>query len=314
MRTKAFTLIELLVVIAIIAILAAILFPVFAQAKEAAKRTSALSNTKQTGLAMLIYTTDNDDLFPLSFGRRDELNPRTYMFGVVTPMPPDCLGPGSAPWDNPIRRGGARVFWGNSVQPYMKNYGIHELPGQPERWPTAFAAQDILPGFERTRGGLTMNGLLHSWSATQVENPSVVPLVWAGPGRAAVQQRAFSTPALNCGSGTNDNCRFSPAGGPQSPFTPGCSASFGSCTYILDGVTSHWLYKTKSLPMVRTDSSAKLMPVGRTVSPDINFGIFNDPWRTVNASGVPSTLWVCGLPGVPFAGYYHCYFRPDRSQ
>jgi len=60
---RAFTLIELLVVIAIIAILAAILFPVFAQAKLAAKKTAILSNTKQMGLAQLMYAADADDLF-----------------------------------------------------------------------------------------------------------------------------------------------------------------------------------------------------------------------------------------------------------
>ena len=58
---RAFTLIELLVVIAIIAILAAILFPVFAQAKEAAKKTSCLSNTKQISLGALLYANDYDD-------------------------------------------------------------------------------------------------------------------------------------------------------------------------------------------------------------------------------------------------------------
>ena len=63
MKTKAFTLIELLVVIAIIAILAAILFPVFAQAKEAAKKTSCLSNAKNLGLGENIYSTDNDDYY-----------------------------------------------------------------------------------------------------------------------------------------------------------------------------------------------------------------------------------------------------------
>jgi prepilin-type N-terminal cleavage/methylation domain-containing protein/prepilin-type processing-associated H-X9-DG protein len=62
-RNHAFTLIELLVVIAIIAILAAILFPVFAQAKQAAKRTSELSNFKQITLAGLIYNNDYDDTF-----------------------------------------------------------------------------------------------------------------------------------------------------------------------------------------------------------------------------------------------------------
>ncbi len=61
---KAFTLIELLVVIAIIAILAAILFPVFAQAKMAAKKSVDLSNMKQQGLAIVMYANDYDDTAP----------------------------------------------------------------------------------------------------------------------------------------------------------------------------------------------------------------------------------------------------------
>ncbi|CAN5480401.1 hypothetical protein BH11ARM2_BH11ARM2_07350 [soil metagenome] len=61
---KAFTLIELLVVIAIIAILAAILFPVFAQAKEAAKKTQCLSNEKNIGLGLIMYMDDSDDMIP----------------------------------------------------------------------------------------------------------------------------------------------------------------------------------------------------------------------------------------------------------
>jgi prepilin-type N-terminal cleavage/methylation domain-containing protein len=63
---RAFTLIELLVVIAIIAILAAVLFPVFAQAKDAAKDTTALSNVRQIGTSMLMYAGDHDDAFPLT--------------------------------------------------------------------------------------------------------------------------------------------------------------------------------------------------------------------------------------------------------
>jgi prepilin-type N-terminal cleavage/methylation domain-containing protein/prepilin-type processing-associated H-X9-DG protein len=91
MNRKAFTLIELLVVIAIIAILAAILFPVFAQAKLAAKKTSALSAIKQLGLGVYLYIGDSDDEFPSAFQGTDwtgndlweiRLQPYTKSLGV----------------------------------------------------------------------------------------------------------------------------------------------------------------------------------------------------------------------------------------
>jgi prepilin-type N-terminal cleavage/methylation domain-containing protein len=73
---RGFTLIELLVVISIIAALAAILFPVFAHAKEAAKRTAELSNAKQIGLAVMMYNNDNDDTMPIFYAYNSD--PSTY--------------------------------------------------------------------------------------------------------------------------------------------------------------------------------------------------------------------------------------------
>lgn len=98
-----FTLIELLVVIAIIAILAAILFPVFAQARAKARQTACLSNMKQIGLAMMQYAQDADETFP----------PGRYNDGVSTPWA----------WDHyiePYAQGAGTTAYGNGKQPYLE--------------------------------------------------------------------------------------------------------------------------------------------------------------------------------------------------
>jgi prepilin-type N-terminal cleavage/methylation domain-containing protein len=99
---RAFTLIELLVVIAIIAILAAILFPVFAQAKASAKKSSDLSNAKQQGLAELMYSGDNDDMAV-------PLHTSPAAFFVTYDWQQDYV-------------------WGQLSAPYMKNWQIHHNP------------------------------------------------------------------------------------------------------------------------------------------------------------------------------------------
>lgn len=83
-QRRGFTLIELLVVIAIIAILAAILFPVFAQAREKARQTACLSNQKQLATATLMYTQDYDETFPMS-AYLELPNRVTSVYGAVAP-------------------------------------------------------------------------------------------------------------------------------------------------------------------------------------------------------------------------------------
>jgi len=116
---KAFTLIELLVVIAIIAILAAILFPVFAQAKEAAKKTSCLSNQKQIALAWPMYANDFDDTMaaPVTYNN----TPAGGLFGEQYPL--------YANWFtnfSPIQ-GGSDITQG-LLYPYMKSTGLSNCP------------------------------------------------------------------------------------------------------------------------------------------------------------------------------------------
>lgn len=86
-KVKGFTLIELLVVIAIIAILAAILFPVFARAREQARKASCLSNLKQIGLGVMMYVQDYDETYPI--GRFESPQPNgislSYWFTVIDP-------------------------------------------------------------------------------------------------------------------------------------------------------------------------------------------------------------------------------------
>ena len=103
-RKTAFTLIELLVVIAVISILAAILFPVFARARENARRASCMSNLKQMALGLMMYTQDYDDKYP-------------HAQSVTAQLPPDGYFWYSGRW-----------YWPQMIYPYTKNSNIFFCP------------------------------------------------------------------------------------------------------------------------------------------------------------------------------------------
>lgn len=116
MQRRGFTLIELLVVIAIIAILAAILFPVFAKAREKARQSSCLSNLKQIATAVLSYAQDYDERMPLSCG---------YTTPAVVLAGPE--------WPN---------YWWQQVEPYMKNLQILACPSSSAKYVYSGGASD----------------------------------------------------------------------------------------------------------------------------------------------------------------------------
>ena len=125
---KAFTLIELLVVIAIIAILAAILFPVFAQAKLAAKKTASLSNMKQIGTGTLLYLGDTDDVFyPHRNNCNDPAAP-TLCQEYVDNSRPNGLRADAPDQSNKANGANARFYWVYMLQPYTKNYNMFVDP------------------------------------------------------------------------------------------------------------------------------------------------------------------------------------------
>jgi prepilin-type N-terminal cleavage/methylation domain-containing protein/prepilin-type processing-associated H-X9-DG protein len=146
LRGRGFTLIELLVVIAIIAILAAILFPVFAQAREKARQGSCLSNMKQMALAVHMYAQDYDEILP-------PYNDAVYDFGNPDPT---TRKRSDGPWRT-------NYLW--CLQPYMKNQQIQACPSMGGQE----GGQEITP---QSRASYLGNGVIMGASLAAVQAPA----------------------------------------------------------------------------------------------------------------------------------------------
>lgn len=143
LKRRGFTLIELLVVIAIIAILAAILFPVFAQAREAARKTSCTSNLKQVGIAFGLYTQDFDECFPWAASNLGGAT--TTWYDLVEPY---------------VKVGASGFGYTGGVQrpfyicPSFSNTNVPILPGDPS--PPTFPASQVTPAMSYAANGNVM--------------------------------------------------------------------------------------------------------------------------------------------------------------
>jgi len=154
-KPRGFTLIELLVVIAIIAILASILFPVFARAREAARQSSCLSNTRQMGNGVMMYTQDYDEMYP-------------WMWAG---------GAGSAHVHVPVQQTMSTNYtiWAELIYPYVKNLAVYQCPSQ--KFTQAQMPYNTFPVAYNYNGG---SGGPAFQSMAAVENPANTVLLYDG--------------------------------------------------------------------------------------------------------------------------------------
>jgi prepilin-type N-terminal cleavage/methylation domain-containing protein/prepilin-type processing-associated H-X9-DG protein len=180
MSRTAFTLIELLVVIAIIAILAAILFPVFAQAKAAAKKTACLSNLRQLGLGFFLYINDSDEVYP---DRRDLKSSMPGGYRPWTTWPP--VDP---------RAGWAQVIF----DPYVKNVQIWSCPailGSP--------LSDLPEVLQTTPTGAPVRTWF--WRFARIDNPVPLAYCWGKTEEQALADlQAANDPTVGDPQGMGD--------------------------------------------------------------------------------------------------------------
>jgi prepilin-type N-terminal cleavage/methylation domain-containing protein len=310
MRRKAFTLIELLVVIAIIAILAAILFPVFAQAKEAAKKTATLNNYKQVGVGLHLYTTDNDDVASLSAGRNSADGRLRWDFWHSVPAGWRNV----APFNTAQRIAEDSQFWANSMLPYSKNNAILEQNGI-----LTISRVNDPRAKEPARVGMTYNGMLHGYSMSGVASPSRLPVYWAGMWKQNSLGLGLVSPVLQCGATGGAPCQFNPSGLPQ---VGGSSDGYGYAWWgFNEAVNTTWIYG-RGMHFVAADSSAKFRNVTAPNWPQ-KIMTNDHPFSAFDPNDIPgSPYWMtdCGRPGVPKTGMtgsspniYPGYFRPDSE-
>jgi prepilin-type N-terminal cleavage/methylation domain-containing protein/prepilin-type processing-associated H-X9-DG protein len=282
---SAFTLIELLVVIAIIAILAAILFPVFSQAREKARQTTCLANLKQWGTATMMYVQDFDETFPLTMS----FNPasQTWFTGVHDT-------PSNWRLTNTAQIARHESYWANSVRTYVKTLDLSYCPS---------GSEADLPGadYSAPRAPLVyntyqFNGLLTQYPLAGVEKSAEVILLYEGTGKARLKGYAQANPQLsNCGS--DPGCRYQPKQGASCSTAPG-GMSGGTVGY------GSYLVHNGGMNFAFADGHVKWRKLGPENQLTTDSAI--DPWYNYGQGGRPS-----GIGNTRHTdGCFGCLMRP----
>ncbi len=297
-QSRAFTLIELLVVIAIIAILAAILFPVFAQAKLAAKKTQAISNVKNIATATIIYQTDNDDYFPLTNVTNPTNGRTSYNRFVPTPAK---LANGFTSQEG---IDAFTNFYSNSLLNYIKNEQIWDDPSATSTTSVYnLSIADGMPFQGGSNYSYQLNGLLNAYSTTAVNSPARL-IMFSQNGRRKTPGASFANPAMGCLTITA-TCLYQPG-------VVGCSTANNGTTSFFSRSTggAGWDVYGSAWVNSFTDGHAKVQRMGVFTNGDTDPRI--DPmtqWSGLNGKNTATVKrWWSG----PDPAGCHAYlFRPD---
>jgi prepilin-type N-terminal cleavage/methylation domain-containing protein/prepilin-type processing-associated H-X9-DG protein len=282
-RASAFTLIELLVVIAIIAILAAILFPVFAQAREKARAISCVSNAKQMSLATLMYGQDYDETFPTACG---------YLVGTGWLDP--YVGDTTPNWrsTNANWVSGMGGYWGSVIQPYTKNYQVLLCPDASTSLDLGGASDHQ---GQKLKTSYTYNGLLASQPDSGIAVPAQLPMSHEGWGKGNLYGYEAPNPVLNCPDPTAP-CVY------QARTATGCATGNGSTSFWYGFIGTAYVHSGGNT-FAYCDGHVKWKHLGGNANIPTSYWV--DPYAYYDINGFPYSQW--------WDGCQMYYWRPDNT-